>query len=91
MNEFKEEWDNYPQEIYDKLKELGWHINIVDNEVLSAISPNADYIYSYCKGVKPEVRIFGRSYENIFRVCDGDVSKDTDLLMWNLKHSLDPH
>lgn len=91
MEQYKEEWDNYPQEVYDKLKDLGWHIHIIDGEVVLAISKDADYIYSYCKGSKPEVRIIGRTFENIFRVCDGDFDKDTDSLIWNLKHSLDPH
>ena len=91
MNEFKEEWDNYPQEIYDKLRDLGWHIHIIDGEVALVVSKDADYIYSYCKGPKPEVRIFGRSYENIFRVCDEGLDKKPDFQMFSLRHSLDTH
>lgn len=65
QSEFKTEWDNYPQEIYDKLRELGWHINIVDGEVVSAMCPNAEYIYSYDKEAKIPLRIYSKPKETI--------------------------
>ncbi len=91
MNEFKEEWDNYPQKIYDKLKDLGWHIHIVDGVVLSAISSNADYVYTYCKGAKQELKIFTKlpeEDEKFFRgLLDKNSNEDAktnkDWLMWN--------
>ena len=94
MNESKKEWDNYPKEIYDKLKNLGWHVHIVDRVVLSAISPNADYVYTYCKGAKQELKIFTKLPEEdnkFFKgLLDNEPNKDTetnkDVLMWNFDH-----
>ena len=94
MNEFKKEWDNYPQEIYDKLKDLGWHIHIIDGVVISAISTNADYVYTYCKGYKQELKIFTKLSEedekffnDVRELLDNNSNEDTkqkkDGLMWN--------
>ena len=91
MNEFKKEWDNYPKEVYDKLKDLGWHIHIVNDVVLSAISPNADYVYTYCSGAKQELKIFTKlpeDDEKFFRgLLDNNSNEDAktnkDWLMWN--------
>ena len=96
MNEFKKEWDNYSQEMYDKLRGLGWHVHIVDRVVLSAISPNADYVYTYCKGAKQELKIFTKLSEEDAKfskllATDEDTKTNKDGLMWNLKHSLDTY
>ena len=84
MNKFKVEWDNHPEEMYDKLRSDGWHIHIVNNEVISAISPNADYIYSYCKGSKQELKIFCKEDGFVPSILKKHkTGNEEKLKMWN--------
>ncbi len=62
--------------------------------VLSAISPKADYIYTYCEGAKQELKIFTKlSAEDdefcndVIELLDKKYNEDSktnkDFLMWN--------
>lgn len=59
--EIKNEWDGYTDEIYDALRNQGWHVHVVDGEVLCAIDPGMSIGYSYDKNSPIPIRTWNNN------------------------------